>query len=181
LHESRLLFVYTNGQLLFFYIKTQLRASEAVNTKPLHVSPTKSSSLHPHRPFRIGAQECAPAYLRTTASFDTFALRLCKYRESIPLTRDTQLQLAVARLLHGEHKRERDNTHILYLDRSRNHVLMTGQAVRPSLGLDIDEREGFRNAATLAEQRSEAQTIGERFCKILGTRYSSDSRHSSTG
>jgi hypothetical protein len=106
------------------------------NTHLLHVSPTKSSSLHPRRPFRIGAQECAPAYLRTTASFDTFALRLCKYRESISLTRETQLQLAVARLLHGERTREGENTHIFYLDQSSNHNLMIGRPVRLSLRLD---------------------------------------------
>lgn len=98
----------------------------------MHVSPTKSSSLHPHRPFRIGAQECAPAYLRTTASFDTFTLCLCKYRESIALKRDTQLQLAVARLLHGEGREQGEDTRTVPFGRLRNHIFTIGQAAQTS-------------------------------------------------
>ena len=78
----------------------------------MSVQPSQAHSTHTD-PFESALKSALRLICERRHPKDTFTLRLCKYRESISLTRETQLQLAVAKLLHGERTREGENTRTL--------------------------------------------------------------------
>jgi len=68
---------------------------------------------------------------------------------------------------------EKEKTRKLNLGWSRNHILMIGKHFK-CLSVSIHARFRESRDADIEEQRSEAQTISERSCKIFGTAQTTD-------